>query len=96
MPLFLHKQLFLNQNMFRRFFSQEIRNIAIIAHVDHGKTSLVDQLLRHSGISLAGQQRVMDSNDLEKERGITILSKSTAIMYKVCGKRERERERERN
>ncbi|KAJ3109349.1 hypothetical protein HK100_003304, partial [Physocladia obscura] len=56
----------------------KIRNVAIIAHVDHGKTSLVDQLLKQSGIaSVASNARVMDSNDLEKERGITILSKST-------------------
>ncbi|EGF77338.1 hypothetical protein BATDEDRAFT_14053, partial [Batrachochytrium dendrobatidis JAM81] len=57
--------------------------LAIIAHVDHGKTSLVDQLLRQSGAAeVADQGRVMDSNDLEKERGITILSKSTAVTYK--------------
>lgn len=59
-----------------------IRNVAIIAHVDHGKTSLVDQMLRQSGVVVKDQERVMDSNDLEKERGITILSKSTAIEYK--------------
>lgn len=59
----------------------KIRNIAIIAHVDHGKTSLVDLLLRQSGITIKDNTRVMDSNDLEKERGITILSKSTAIEY---------------
>ena len=64
---------------------EDVRNIAIIAHVDHGKTTLVDQLLKQSGVFRAGQEvaeRVMDSNDIERERGITILSKNTAVYYK--------------
>ena len=62
----------------------EIRNIAIIAHVDHGKTTLVDQLLKSSGAFRENEEvanRVMDSNDIERERGITILAKTTSIMY---------------
>ncbi len=68
--------------MFKR---EDVRNIAIIAHVDHGKTTLVDGMLKQSGIFRANEQvqeRIMDSNDLEKERGITILSKNTSVIYK--------------
>ncbi|MEX2045849.1 MAG: GTP-binding protein, partial [Chloroflexota bacterium] len=63
----------------------DIRNIAIIAHVDHGKTTLVDAMLRQSHIFRENQQvaeRVMDSNDLERERGITIMAKNTAVVYR--------------
>ena len=64
---------------------EDVRNIDIIAHVDHGKTTLVDELLKQSGVFRANQEvaeRVMDSNDIERERGITILSKNTAVFYK--------------
>ena len=63
---------------------ERIRNIAIIAHVDHGKTTLVDAMLRHAGVFRENEaitERVMDSNDLEKERGITILAKSLSIHH---------------
>ncbi len=63
---------------------QEIRNIAIIAHVDHGKTTLIDNIMKQSGMFRDNQEtseRMMDSNDLEKERGITILAKPTSIIW---------------
>jgi GTP-binding protein len=69
------------ENVMKR---EDVRNIAIIAHVDHGKTTLVDELLKQSGVFRAGQEvaeRVMDSGDIERERGITILSKNTAVTY---------------
>ena len=62
----------------------DIRNIAIIAHVDHGKTTLVDEMLKQGGVFRENQQvaeRVMDSGDIERERGITILAKNTAVHY---------------
>ena len=79
---------------------ETVRNVAIIAHVDHGKTTLVDELLKQSGVFRENQEvqeRVMDSNDIERERGITILSKNTAVTYKyhrytrTCGFRWRGR-----
>jgi GTP-binding protein len=79
----LFQQLFLCKDALTDM-SQEIRNIAIIAHVDHGKTTLVDAMLKQSGIFRANQEvaeRVMDSNDLERERGITILAKNTALEF---------------
>lgn len=71
--------------MIRNMKREDVRNIAIIAHVDHGKTTLVDELLKQSGVFRSNQkvvERVMDSNALERERGITILSKNTAVTYK--------------
>ncbi|MDR2582144.1 MAG: GTP-binding protein, partial [Fibromonadaceae bacterium] len=67
------------------FINENIRNIAIIAHVDHGKTTLVDQILKQCGAFRETEEvaeRVMDSNDLERERGITILSKNASVFYK--------------
>ena len=64
---------------------KDLRNIAIIAHVDHGKTTLVDEMLKQGGVYRENQttvERVMDSNDLERERGITILAKNTSVYYK--------------
>ncbi|NLN48780.1 MAG: GTP-binding protein, partial [Clostridiales bacterium] len=67
------------------YVREDIRNIAIIAHVDHGKTTLVDCMLKQSGIFRTNEnvaERVMDSNELERERGITILAKNTSVNYK--------------
>ena len=79
----LYQQPFLSEDALK-LMTTDIRNIAIIAHVDHGKTTLVDTMLRQSGIFRANQElveRVMDSNDLERERGITILAKNTALFF---------------
>ena len=73
------------KGMYCMYDQKNIRNIAIIAHVDHGKTTLVDEMLKQSGIYRENQtvvDRVMDSGDLERERGITILAKNTAVHYK--------------
>ena len=75
----------MKKGKFVKNIRNDIRNIAIIAHVDHGKTTLVDGMLRQSGIFRENehiQERIMDSGDLEKERGITILAKNTAVIYK--------------
>ncbi len=75
----------MNKGVFQlNIVRNDLRNIAIIAHVDHGKTTLVDEMLKQGGVFRANQQvadRVMDSNDLERERGITILSKNTSVHY---------------
>ena len=73
---------------------EDVRNVAIIAHVDHGKTTLVDELLKQSGVFRANQEVqecVMDSNDIERERGITILSKNTRSEERRVGKECRSR-----
>ena len=71
-------------NFLKEKCMDKLRNVAIIAHVDHGKTTLVDELLKQSGVYRENQEvvdRVMDSNDLERERGITIMAKNTAVWY---------------
>src|SRR5690625_1367347 len=80
-----HAKIFFTLSGKQMGLRNDIRNIAIIAHVDHGKTTLVDQLLKYSGTFQAHEQvatRAMDSDEIEKERGITILSKNTAVTYK--------------
>ena len=72
--------------LYMKMKREDVRNIAIIAHADHGKTTLVDELLKQSGVFRANQEvqeRVMDSNDIERERGITILSKTQPLPIKV-------------
>ena len=69
---------------------EDLRNIAIIAHVDHGKTTLVDEMLKQGGVFRENQavaERVMDSGDIERERGITILAKNTSVMYNGASSR---------
>lgn len=80
---FPYTDLNVESDLFFFLFFMTIRNIAIIAHVDHGKTSLVDQLLKQSGTlkKMEDQALVMDNNDQERERGITIYAKNTAIEY---------------
>src|SRR5690554_5508145 len=81
-PTLVYAQIRLRESGRCLMTNEQVRNIAIIAHVDHGKTTLVDQLLRQSGTFRSHEQvreRVMDSGDLERERGITILAKNTAI-----------------
>ena len=80
----LSKKIDISNNLtrFQSTCTDHIRNVAIIAHVDHGKTTLVDKLLEHCGSNLSGGERAMDSNVHEKERGITIMSKYTRLLYK--------------
>ena len=81
----LYRYILFGKEVIMKTKREDIRNVAIIAHVDHGKTTLVDQLLKQSGVFRENQEvqeRVMDSNDIERERGITILSKNTAVYYK--------------